>query len=50
MTKQISPSRQRMLDDMAFRNMLRNTQKVYAVANFARFQRARAWGMCSARG
>jgi|GEM_PF-3395767 len=39
MTKQISPLRQRMIDDMAFRNMSPNTQKVYAyaVANFARF-------------
>jgi len=37
--KPISPLRQRMLDDMAFRNMSPNTQKVYtyAVANFARF-------------
>ena len=41
MTKQISPLRQRMIDDMAFRNMSPNTQKVYtyAVANFARFHR-----------
>src|SRR4029453_14708392 len=39
MTKQISPLRQRMIDDMAFRNMSPNTQKVYAyaVANFAKF-------------
>ncbi len=39
MTKPISPLRQRMIDDMAFRNMSPNTQKVYtyAVANFARF-------------
>ena len=39
MTKQISPLRQRMIDDMAFRNMSPNTQKVYtyAVANFARY-------------
>ena len=39
MIKQISPLRQRMIDDMAFRNMSPNTQKVYAyaVANFARF-------------
>ena len=39
MTKTISPLRQRMLDDMAFRNMSPNTQKVYtyAVANFGRF-------------
>jgi hypothetical protein len=28
MTKQISPLRQRMIDDMAFRNMSPNTQKV----------------------
>ena len=37
MTKQISPLRQRMIDDMAIRNMSPNTQKVYiyAVANFA---------------
>jgi len=41
MTEQISPLRQRMIDDMAFRNMSPNTQKVYAyaVANFARFHR-----------
>ena len=41
MTKQISPLRQRMIDDMEFRNMSPNTQKVYAyaVANFARFHR-----------
>jgi hypothetical protein len=41
MTKQISPLRQRMIDDMAFRNMSPNTQKVdaYAVANFVRFHR-----------
>ena len=41
MTKQISPLRQRMIDDMTFRNMSPNTQKVYAyaVANFARFHR-----------
>jgi putative transposase len=40
MTKQISPLRQRMIDDMAFRNMSPNTQKVYAyaVANFANRQ------------
>jgi hypothetical protein len=39
MTKQISPLRQRMIDDMAFRNMSQNTQKIYsyAVARFARF-------------
>ena len=39
MTKQISPLRQRMIDDMALRNMSPATQKVYtyAVANFARF-------------
>jgi hypothetical protein len=30
MTKQISLLRQRMIDDMAFRNMSPNTQKVYA--------------------
>jgi hypothetical protein len=41
MTKQISPLRQRMIDDMAFRNMSPNTQKIYAyaIANFARFHR-----------
>lgn len=41
MIKQISPLRQRMLDDMAMRNMSPNTQKVYtyAVANFARYHR-----------
>jgi hypothetical protein len=39
MTTQHSPLRQRMLDDMAMRNMSPNTQKVYtyAVAGFARF-------------
>ena len=41
MTKPISPLRQRMLDDMTFRNMSPNTQKVYsyAVANFSAFHR-----------
>ena len=41
MTKQISPLLQRMIDDMAFRNMSPNTQKVYtyAVSNFARYHR-----------
>jgi len=39
MSKPISPLRQRMLDDMTFRNMSPNTQKVYsyAVANFSSF-------------
>src|SRR6266849_8572962 len=39
MTKPISPLRQRMIDDMAFRNMSPNTRKVYtyAVANFSAF-------------
>jgi site-specific recombinase XerD len=39
MTKQISPLRQRMLDDMAFRNMSTGTQQcyTYAVAGFARY-------------
>jgi Phage integrase, N-terminal SAM-like domain len=39
MTKQTSPLRQRMIDDMNFRNMSPNTQKVYthAVANFSTF-------------
>jgi len=37
MTKPVSPLRQRMIDDMAFRNMSPNTRKVYtsAVANFS---------------
>jgi integrase/recombinase XerD len=41
MMKKISPLRQRMIDDMTFRDMSPNTQKVYtyAVANFARFHR-----------
>lgn len=41
MMKKISLLRQRMLDDMTFRNMSPNTKKVYtyAVANFARFHR-----------
>lgn len=39
MTKQITPLRQRMIDDMAMRNMSPSTQKVYtyAVSGFARF-------------
>jgi integrase/recombinase XerD len=39
MNKQISPLRQRMIDDMKFRNMSTSTQKVYtyAVANFSAF-------------
>jgi Phage integrase, N-terminal SAM-like domain len=52
MTKQISPLRQRMIDDMAFRNMSSNTQKVYAyaVANFAKFHppaQVRSWHLFS---
>ena len=41
MTKQTSPLRQRMIDDMNFRNMSPNTQKVYtyAIANFSAFHR-----------
>jgi site-specific recombinase XerD len=41
MTKQITPLRQRMLDDMAFRNMSASTQQcyTYAVAGFARYHR-----------
>jgi site-specific recombinase XerD len=41
MTKQISPLRQRMIDDMTIRNMSPNTQKIYiyAVANFSAFHR-----------
>ena len=34
MTKQISPLRQRMIDDMTIRNMSSN---IYAVANFSAF-------------
>jgi integrase/recombinase XerD len=39
MSKPISPLRQRMIDDMAIRNMSPNTQKIYirAVANFSAF-------------
>jgi Phage integrase, N-terminal SAM-like domain len=39
MTKPISPLRQRMIDDMTFRNMSASSQKVYAyaVANFSAF-------------
>lgn len=39
MTKAISPLRQRMIDDMAMRNMSPSTQKVYsyAVVGFARY-------------
>lgn len=41
MTRQISPLRQRMLDDMAFRNMSASTQQcyTYAVAGFARYHK-----------
>ena len=41
MTKQISPFRQCMLDDMAFRNMSPATHKryTYAVACFAQYHR-----------
>jgi len=41
MTKPISPLRQRMIEDMTFRNMSPGTIKVYtyAVANFARYHR-----------
>ena len=40
MTKQISPLRQRMIDDMTIRNMSPNTRKIYtyAVANFSAIQ------------
>ena len=39
MSTQVTPLRQRMIEDMAMRNMSPNTQKVYtyAVAGFARF-------------
>jgi len=39
MTKQITPLRQRMLDDMALRNMSPATQRIYinAVKNFSVF-------------
>jgi integrase/recombinase XerD len=38
MTEQVSPLRQRMIDDMAARNMSPNTQKAYirAVKNFSK--------------
>jgi integrase/recombinase XerD len=38
MTEQVSPLRQRMIDDMTIRNMSPNTQKAYirAVKNFSR--------------
>jgi len=41
MNKPISPLRQRMIDDMTFRNMAPSTKKVYtyAVANFSAFHR-----------
>lgn len=37
MTKPTTPLRQRMIEDMAIRNMSPNTQKIYirAVANFS---------------
>jgi integrase/recombinase XerD len=39
MTKQLSPLRQRMIDDMRIRNMSPNTEKIYtyAVANYSTF-------------
>lgn len=39
MTEQVSPLRQRMIDDMTIRNMSPNTQKAYvrAVKNFSRY-------------
>jgi integrase/recombinase XerD len=39
MTEQASPLRQRMIDDMAIRNMSPNTQKAYvrAVKNFSKY-------------
>ena len=44
MNKPISPLRQRMLDDMTFRNMSPATKKVYtyAVANFSAFDKRSA--------
>jgi hypothetical protein len=38
MTEQVSPLRQRMIEDMTIRNMSVNTQKAYirAVANFSK--------------
>ena len=41
MTSSVTPLRQRMLDDMALRNMSPNTQKAYtrAIANFALYFR-----------
>ena len=44
MTEQVSPLRQRMIDDMPIRNMSVNTQKAYvrAVANFSKhFRKSR---------
>ncbi len=42
MTKQITPLRQRMLEDMSLRNMSPGTQRVYvnAVKNFSAFSAA----------
>ena len=39
MTEQVSPLRQRIIDDMTIRNMSPNTQKAYirAVKNFSRY-------------
>lgn len=41
MTKQISPLRQRMIDDMTIRNMSPNTKNIYisAVARFSAYHR-----------
>ena len=37
-TKQISPLRQRMIDDMKFRNMSTSTQKVYTLLKEVQLQ------------
>jgi hypothetical protein len=52
MTKSISPLRQRMIDDMAFRNMSPSTQKVYALVVRDRrscmtLRLRSSWDLCS---
>ena len=51
MTEQMSPLRQRMIDDMTIRNMSPNTQKIYirAVKNFSVYSRTIA-GQADVRG
>jgi hypothetical protein len=50
MTKPISLLRQRMIDDMTFRNMSRNSQKVYSARGSMIMSTANSFhGLCSRR-